>query len=75
MKNTLSLFAVFICIGIVFSSCTKPTEGWFNYSLTDNITTNTTVPFDASCAKYGGYSYNWGFGDETNDSTFFGIPK
>lgn len=73
MKNILFLLTILTCIKSLIAACTKPTEGCFNYSPTTNITTTTTVTFDASCTKYGGHSYNWDFGDGTPDTTLLGF--
>jgi PKD repeat protein len=75
MKNTLYFLVILTCITCLITSCTKPTEGCFYYSPTNYITTTTKVTFDASCTKYGGYSYNWDFGDGTPDTTLMGVSS
>ena len=71
MKKTLHFLTLTICLMNLISSCAKPTEACFDSSPTESITTTTSITFDASCTKYGGYSYNWNFGDGT-DTTVYG---
>lgn len=74
MKKALYFMALTICFIGLISSCAKPTEACFDSSPTESISTTTAVTFDASCTKYGGYSYNWNFGDGTPDTTVMGDP-
>lgn len=71
MKKTILFLSLSTCFLSLISSCAKPTEACFDSSPIESITTTTAVTFDASCTKYGGYSYNWNFGDGT-DTTFYG---
>lgn len=72
IKNTLYSIALVSIITGCITSCTKPTVACFDYSPTTTITTTTVVNFDASCTKYGGYTYTWNFGDGTKDTTLLG---
>lgn len=70
MKNNLYIFTTII---LVLSSCAKPTEACFDFSPTV-ITTSTSVTFNATCTRHGGYSYEWNFGDGKPDTTLLGEP-
>ncbi len=72
MKNIVCGFMFFTSSISLLFSCTKPTVACFDYSPTTAITTTTVVNFDASCTKYGGYTYTWNFGDGTRDTTLLG---
>ena len=72
MKKKLHFLTLTISFMLLISSCAKPTEACFDASPSESITTTTAVTFDASCTKYGGYSYNWDFGDGTSDTTVYG---
>lgn len=73
MKNKIVILTISSLILSLINSCAKPQEACFNIFPT-TITTSTSVEFDASCTKYGGYSYNWDFGDGTSDTTVMSVP-
>lgn len=72
MKSIFQIIII-LFLNLSVSSCTKPTEACFDFSPT-SITTSTSVTFNATCTKNGGYSYDWNFGDGTPDTTLIGEP-
>lgn len=58
--------------GLFASGCSRPTEACFTYSPPSGIVSGTSVTFDASCTRHGGYSYRWNFGDGSGDTLLLG---